>query len=186
MAVDKHSQDAVAKLYAEWISAGVKLSVAGFAATTKIMEAATQSMVSSRAKAHASDTAKAAPPAAKPEARAPLKVVPTVAEPAKAEGKKADVAATPAVKPVAAQVEAPKPATSATQPSAPAAVNDLKLISGIGPKLEQMLVRKGITSFAQIAALSGDQASKLDADLNLNGRIQRDDWVGQASRLAGA
>ena len=67
----------------------------------------------------------------------------------------------------------------------PASVNDLKLISGIGPKLEQMLVRKGITSFAQIAALGSEGAAKLDAELNLNGRIQRDDWVGQAATLAG-
>ena len=87
MAVDKHSQDAMAKLYAEWVSAGVKLSVAGFAATTKIMEAATQSMMSARAKAHAAETAKAEPAAAaaQPEAKAatvtPLKVVPREAKP---------------------------------------------------------------------------------------------------------
>ena len=88
MAVDKHSQDAVAKLYAEWVSAGVKLSVAGFAATTKIMEAATQSMVSSRAKAHVGETAMAATAGAKQDAKPAavptLKIVPA-AKPAKSE-----------------------------------------------------------------------------------------------------
>ena len=48
MAVDKHSQDAMAKLYAEWVSAGVKLSLAGFTATAKILEAAGQSAMSQR------------------------------------------------------------------------------------------------------------------------------------------
>ena len=175
MAVDKHSQDAVAKLYAEWVSAGVKLSVAGFAATTKIMEAATQSMVSSRGKAHAAATAKPepVPAAAKPEVKAkavtPLTVVPSVAKPVKLVPAKSGVAA------VSAKAETAKSD----------AANDLKLISGVGPKLEQMLIRKGVVTFAQIAALNGDAVAKLDTELNLNGRIQRDDWVGQAATLAG-
>ena len=61
----------------------------------------------------------------------------------------------------------------------------LSHVSGIGPKLQQMLNRKGIGSFAQIAALGSEGVAKLDTELNLNGRIQRDDWVGQAAKLAG-
>jgi NADH-quinone oxidoreductase subunit E len=174
MAGDKHSQDAVAKLYAEWVSAGMKLSVAGFTATTKIMEAATQSLVSSRARP---PIAKAQGPEAatsegEPEAKSAtvtsLKIVPLEAGPAEALTAEAvSMAPTPAVV---------VPLTS---------TDDLKQISGIGPKLEQMLIRKGLTSFAQIAALGSDGLAKLDADLRLNGRIQRDNWVGQAFKLAG-
>ena len=171
MVVDKHSHDAMAKLYAEWVSAGVKLSVAGFAATTKIMEAATQSIVSSRAKSHVSETLKteAAPAAVEPVIKAatpePLRVVPKQAKPVEAD----------TVQTVSEKAEA----VNAT------VADDLKLISGIGPKLEQILVRNGVTTFAQIAALSSDAVAKLDAELNLNGRILRDDWMGQAAKLAG-
>ena len=110
----------------------------------------------------------------------PLKVVP------KAETAKVETAVKPDAKAARAQVKAAKPSTAIEEATKPApATNDLKLISGIGPKLEQMLIRKGITSFAQIAALGISDVAKLDAELNLNGRIQRDDWVGQAAKLAG-
>lgn len=45
----------------------------------------------------------------------------------------------------------PKPAVKA-KPVARGKVDDLKLIAGIGPKLEQVLKDKGIRSFADIAA----------------------------------
>lgn len=174
MTIDKHSQDAVAKLYAEWVSAGVRLSVAGFAASTKILEAATQSVISSRAHAKAAEkaaetaksAAKPAPAAAaKPENAPTLKVVPKAAKPAE---------------PQVDQVAGP-----AKTGAAPHTADDLKRISGIGPKLEQMLVAHGLSTFAQIAALDSAAAAKLDNELNLNGRIQRDDWMGQAAKLAG-
>ncbi len=189
MAVDKHSQDAVAKLYAEWVSAGVKLSVAGFAATTKIMEAATQSIVPLRARASAAEAEKLtpAPAAGQPEEKAAtvtsLKIVQNAAVPTKTTPSTPQAFAKAAPE----RIVAAKPATPQAEQTKPATVaNDLKLISGIGPKLEQMLVRKGITSFAQLAALSADDVAKLDTGLNLNGRIQRDDWVGQAMKLAEA
>ncbi len=192
MAVDKYSQDAMAKLYAEWVSAGVKLSLAGFTATAKILEAAGQSAMSARAKAHAAETAKPepAPAAAKPEAKAatvmPLKVVPKTVTPTKAETAKPEAIAKAEANVAPVQAKAVKPANVQADAIKPAvAENDLKMISGIGPKLEQMLIRKGVTTFAQIAALDSAAATKLDAELNLNGRIQRDDWVGQAATLAG-
>jgi len=62
--------------------------------------------------------------------------------------------------------------------------DDLKLISGIGPKLEQVLNAKGIRSFAAIAGWSDEEAGALDAELGFDGRIARDDWRGQARTLA--
>ena len=40
-------------------------------------------------------------------------------------------------------------------------------------------------SFEQIAGLSDEDLEKIDQALNLKGRVQRDDWVGQARALAG-
>jgi predicted flap endonuclease-1-like 5' DNA nuclease len=61
---------------------------------------------------------------------------------------------------------------------------DLKVISGIGPKLETLLNKIGIFTLAQIAAWSADDAAKVDSDLQLNGRVLRDDWRGQAKQMA--
>jgi len=35
----------------------------------------------------------------------------------------------------------------------------------------------------QLAAMSNDEVEKLDADLKLNGRVARDNWVDQARTL---
>lgn len=64
------------------------------------------------------------------------------------------------------------------------APDDLKLISGVGPKLEGVLHEAGITRFDQIATLTQVQIEDLNDILNFKGRIERDDWVGQAKRLA--
>ncbi|MGG7517164.1 5' DNA nuclease [Allorhizobium undicola] len=61
--------------------------------------------------------------------------------------------------------------------------DDLKKISGIGPKVESMLQQAGITRFSQIASWSTDEALRMDAELGLDGRVLRDDWVGQAKQI---
>ena len=69
--------------------------------------------------------------------------------------------------------------------AAPAAdvVDDVSLISGVGPVLKDKLAEAGITSLAQIAALKKKDVAKLDEDLALGGRIERDEWVAQAKEL---
>lgn len=64
--------------------------------------------------------------------------------------------------------------------------DDLKKIEGIGPKLEQVLNEKGIRRFAQLAALDVAALDALDREIGLGGRAVRDDWSGQARKLAGA
>ncbi len=66
----------------------------------------------------------------------------------------------------------------------PAAVDDLKLISGIGPKNEAILHDLGIFTFAQVAAWKKAERAWVDAYLNFHGRIEREDWVRQAKALA--
>ena len=62
--------------------------------------------------------------------------------------------------------------------------DDLKLIKGVGPKLEQRLNSLGLYHHDQIAALTEAQIAHIDEELDLRGRITRDDWVGQAAALA--
>jgi predicted flap endonuclease-1-like 5' DNA nuclease len=66
----------------------------------------------------------------------------------------------------------------------PARQDDLKLISGVGPGLERKLKDAGITSFAQIVALTDAEIANLEANVvKFAGRIKRDDWIGQAQQL---
>lgn len=80
-------------------------------------------------------------------------------------------------------VEAPPPQQA---PAAPAAtIDDLARIKGLGPKLQTLLPTLGITSFAQIAALSEADLAELDPKLGpFAGRPARDNWVEQAKYLA--
>jgi NADH-quinone oxidoreductase subunit E len=66
----------------------------------------------------------------------------------------------------------------------PAKLDDLKLISGVGPKIEATLHDLGIFTFAQVAAWTAAQRAWVDGYLNFKGRIERDDWVRQAEALA--
>ena len=62
--------------------------------------------------------------------------------------------------------------------------DDLKLVSGVGPKTEGILHDLGIFTFAQIAAWEKAERDWVDSYLNFKGRIERDDWVRQATALA--
>jgi NADH-quinone oxidoreductase subunit E len=78
----------------------------------------------------------------------------------------------------ASKAKVAKAAQDASKPE------DLKVISGIGPKLETLLNKLGIFTLAQIASWSAEDAAKVDQDLQLNGRVLRDDWRGQARQMA--
>lgn len=62
--------------------------------------------------------------------------------------------------------------------------DDLKAISGIGPKLEKVLNDLGVWTHAQIAAWTNEEIAWVDDFLSFRGRIGRDDWTGQAARLS--
>ncbi len=63
-------------------------------------------------------------------------------------------------------------------------IDDLKRISGVGPKMEQLLHDFGLYTFYQISKLDDDGVEALNARLEFfSGRIKRDDWIGQAKRL---
>jgi NADH-quinone oxidoreductase subunit E len=66
----------------------------------------------------------------------------------------------------------------------PKRADDLKAISGIGPKLETVLNGLGIWTYRQIAGWSAEEIAWLDDYLSFSGRIERDDWIGQAKALS--
>ncbi|KIN72998.1 ATP synthase subunit E [Sulfitobacter guttiformis KCTC 32187] len=76
-----------------------------------------------------------------------------------------------------------KPAVLLTSARAEGA-DDLKLISGVGPKLEQTLNDLGVYHFDQVAKFKKKDIAWVDARLRFKGRIERDDWMSQAKVLA--
>ncbi len=117
-------------------------------------------------------------PKAEPKAKAEPKLK---AEPkAKAEPKvKAAVKAAP--KPKAE----PKPKAAPKATAASAGPDDLSRIKGLGPKLQKLLPELGVTSFAQIAAMTDADLADLDTKLGaFAGRPAKDSWVEQAKLLA--
>lgn len=145
------------------------------------------------AKTKKSVTKAARPKVAKPAAAKSAPVDP-VPEKQVSAGAKASSAKPAAAKSAVAQPAVAKPAAKA-QPATkrkPAAAgkragkgDDLKKISGIGPKLEQVLSGMGVSRYADIAGWSDADIARIDGELGLSGRILRDDWVGQAKALGG-
>ncbi|TIM71679.1 MAG: NADH-quinone oxidoreductase subunit E, partial [Mesorhizobium sp.] len=66
----------------------------------------------------------------------------------------------------------------------PALVDELKLISGVGPKIEGILHSLGIFTYAQVASWKRAEREWVDGYLSFHGRIEREDWVKQAKALA--
>jgi NADH-quinone oxidoreductase subunit E len=63
--------------------------------------------------------------------------------------------------------------------------DDLKLIWGVGPKLEKMLNDMGVWHFDQIASWGKAEIKWVDERLEgFKGRAERDEWVKQAKKLA--
>ena len=64
-------------------------------------------------------------------------------------------------------------------------MDDFKLINGIGPAIERRLNEAGVTTFAQLAALSPDGLATIVEGAGVSSeRIVRQDWIGRAGELA--
>ncbi len=88
--------------------------------------------------------------------------------------------------PKAKPAEAPKaaPAAAEAPKAAPAGkADDLKKLSGVGPKLAEKLNAAGVTTFAQIAAWTEEDVARIDEQLSFKGRIEREGWIEQAKAL---
>ncbi len=98
----------------------------------------------------------------------------------------ADASAAPVAAPVAAPTAAPmaaaRPAGLATARGGRA--DDLKIIKGIGPKLEQLCHKLGYYHFDQIAGWTDAEVAWVDDNLEgFRGRVTRDRWVPQAKAI---
>ena len=81
-------------------------------------------------------------------------------------------------------VDIGKPGSALAAPARGRAPDDLKRISGVGPKIERTLNDEGIYYFDQIAGFDGRDLAWADRTLGFHGRVVRDRWMPQARRLA--
>lgn len=146
------------------------------------------------------------PPAAPVEpprqaAPSPAPVEPVREEKAEETVDEAPSAPPPAPEPPSTPEPAPQPAPAAAQ-EAPAAASDgakpgglaeprggvaddLKKISGIGPKIEGILNGLGVFHFDQIASWTPENVAWVDGHLKFKGRIGREKWLEQSRTLSG-
>jgi large subunit ribosomal protein L21 len=102
---------------------------------------------------------------------------------------KAEPATKKAAKPEAVTT-APAEATAGSRPAnlldAPrdGQADDLKKLSGVGPKLEKLLHENGVYHFDQIASWTDAEVEWMDGQLSFKGRITRENWIEQAKVLA--
>ena len=66
------------------------------------------------------------------------------------------------------------------------APDDFAKLQGVGPQIVKKLNDGGIFHYWQIASMTPDDAAKIDAELKLGGRIDRDGWINQARGLLAA
>lgn len=64
-----------------------------------------------------------------------------------------------------------------------AQADNLQLISGVGPVIEQDLNSMGIYNFSQIANFQQNDIDNVNTAMDFPGRIERDEWIPQARRL---
>lgn len=128
-------------------------------------------------------TKKVAPPRESSVPRNAKSAAQSAPKPTAAKGK------TPA-KAAKADAKVPEAAQSGKKPStlkAPrkSGADDLKLIKGVGPKLEKLLNTLGFFHFDQVSNWTDEELSWVDQNLEgFKGRASRDEWVAQAKILA--
>lgn len=62
--------------------------------------------------------------------------------------------------------------------------DELTRINGIGPVLKKKLNNLGINTFQQIAEFTQADIDRVNGELSFKGRIERENWVEQARKLA--
>lgn len=105
-------------------------------------------------------------------------VVGGVAAAGAAAGAGAAAAASGAKDAVGDMIDKPKIAAAVGDP------DDLTVIKGIGPKLNDLCQSLGVLRFDQIAKWGPADVAEVDQYLKIKGRIDRDRWVDQAKLLA--
>ncbi len=150
--------------------------------------AAAKAKAEAEAKAKAEADAKAKAEAASVPPSNAAKPVTDAPETAPALKTPSDVKAPPAAeKAASADVKSKPSLDDADRPAAmerPEKIDDLKLISGVGPKTEAILHDLGVFTYRQVASWQKPEREWVDHYLSFHGRIEREDWVRQAEALA--
>jgi large subunit ribosomal protein L21 len=84
---------------------------------------------------------------------------------------------------MASVARAPKAAKAVAADAPAGIIDDVEIIGGVGPALKKKLAGAGITTLTQIAAMSAADMAKVDEDLKLGGRTEREEWIEQAKEL---
>ncbi len=98
--------------------------------------------------------------------------------------KKAPAKKTPAKKVAPKASSSKEAAPKLLKTARKSGADDLKLISGVGPKIEGILNKLGIFHFDQVAAWKRAEVNWVDERLKFKGRIDREKWISQAQKLA--
>jgi ribosomal protein L30 len=101
-----------------------------------------------------------------------------VQQPAPATGATRVLAETPT-----APAARPAPARSRSAAKAAPAADDLTVVEGIGPKVNEVLGAAGITTYAELAAADLERLNSILADANLQ-MLKPDTWSEQAALAA--
>ncbi len=182
----------VATAFWAWAVSGRESTSDYFDADDGLLEKAGDAVVPAPEPAPAPAPEPVAPtPAPTPaSAPAPTPAPKTVAAPAAAAA-----AAIPAAKaepkprarkrPVVAETAPPPPPGKPKIAPAKGDPDNLRLIKGVGPKLNTLLNKLGVTRFDQIAEWKEAEIQEVDQYLeSFSGRITRDSWIDQAKYLA--
>ncbi len=88
-------------------------------------------------------------------------------------------------KPASTSRSAPRKAPSAkrARASGEGIVDDISLISGIGPKIKAQMTKAGFPTLRSIASMTKADIEKAEKILAFDGRSQREDWIAQAKEL---
>ncbi|MBL4626431.1 MAG: 50S ribosomal protein L21 [Roseicyclus sp.] len=134
------------------------------------------------AAAPAKKAKKAAAPAAEVAAEKPAKK--PAEKPAKKPAKKAKAAEAAPVADTGADTGAGTRPANLLSEARNGQADDLKKISGVGPKLEGVLHGIGVFHFDQIKTWGPSEIAYIDDKLSFKGRIERDNWIEQATAFA--
>jgi NADH-quinone oxidoreductase subunit E len=103
---------------------------------------------------------------------------------AQPKAEKAPAPAAPADTSAPADAAAPEPVQPKGLDAPMGDEDDLKRISGVGPVLEGKLNGLGFYHFWQISRWTRAEVDWVDGYLSFKGRIDRDNWIDQATKLA--
>ena len=126
-------------------------------------------------------------PEPEPEAAAPEPAPAPEAEKPAPAPEPAETASEPeeAVAEVPQAVEGPGTRPQSLDAARDGKADDLKLIKGVGPKLEKLLHSLGFFHFDQVGNWTAEEVAWVDQNLEgFKGRVSRDAWVAQAKILA--